>query len=316
MLKENIIIDCDPGHDDAVALMMAIANKELLNILCVSTVGGNQEISKVTKNTQNILDFLGVQIPLVEGQARPLVCDLETGENAHGDTGLNGPVFNENNYPVIAEHAQPYLYNLIMDSQSPVTIVALGPLTNIALLVINYPEIVNKIKQIVIMGGGIDKGNVTASAEFNIYVDPHAAKITFDSGIPIVMAGLNITEKCYIEKSDFDEWQNKGDIHHLYWEILSFYYESGKQFGFENSAIHDAVPMAYLLKPEIFKGSYYPISVVLEGEFRGTTIADKRLLPENKNSVFVLEEADRVAFKDLIDESLATLDEERSRHVN
>lgn len=310
MTKENIIIDCDPGHDDAVALMLAIAHPEAFNILCVSTVGGNQGIKHVTKNTQNLLSLLNVTIPLVEGAERPLFCDLETGENAHGSTGLDGPVFAETDYPLVEMNAQPYLYDVIMQSEIPVTILALGPLTNIALLLMNYPELKQKIKQVVLMGGGIDKGNVTAAAEFNIYVDPHAAKIVFTSGIPIVMAGLNVTEQCFLEKSEIDGWQHQGKLHQTYWDILNFYYESGKQFGFTNSAIHDAVPVAYLLQPNNFKGAYYPVTIGLEGEFRGITLADKRLQPEPVNSIFVLEQGNRLAFKQLINSSLNILERE------
>lgn len=310
MVKKNIIIDCDPGHDDAVALMMALAHHETINILCVSTVGGNHDVHKVTKNAQNLLSFMKSDIPLIAGLNEPLLCDLETGENAHGDTGMNGPVFEEMDYPIVDAPIHNYLYETIKNSETKVSILALGPLTNIALLLLTYPEIKEKIDSILIMGGGIDKGNVTAFAEFNIYVDPHAARIVFDSGVPVVMAGLNVTEDSYLERQEFDQWQGQGRLHQLYWDLLNFYNESGKQFGFEDSAIHDAVPMAYLLAPSIFEGHHYPVHVVLEGEFRGATLADKRLKPDPTNSVLVLETVNRLAFKQLINDSLAKLEKE------
>lgn len=310
MVKKNIIIDCDPGHDDAVALMMALAHRETINILCVSTVGGNHDVHKVTKNAQNLLSFMKSDIPLIAGLNEPLLCDLETGENAHGDTGMNGPVFEEMDYPIVDAPIHNYLYETIKNSETKVSILALGPLTNIALLLLTYPEIKEKIDSILIMGGGIDKGNVTAFAEFNIYVDPHAARIVFDSGVPVVMAGLNVTEDSYLERQEFDQWQGQGRLHQLYWELLYFYNESGKQFGFEDSAIHDAVPMAYLLDPSIFEGHHYPVHVVLEGGFRGATLADKRLKPDQTNSVLVLETVNRLAFKQLINDSLAKLEKE------
>lgn len=310
MAKKNIIIDCDPGHDDAVALMMALAHHETINLLCVSTVGGNHDVHKVTKNAQNLLSFMKATCPLVVGQNQPLIGDLETGENAHGETGMNGPVFEESDYPIVDAAIHTYLYEIIKSSQEKVSILALGPLTNIALLLLTYPDIKDKIERILIMGGGIDKGNVTAFAEFNIYVDPHAARIVFNSGVPVVMAGLNVTEESYLERKEFDQWQGKGRLHQLYWELLDFYHESGKQFGFEDSAIHDAVPMAYLLDPAIFDGQAYPVHVVLEGEFRGATLADKRLKPEPINSIFVLETVNRLAFKQLINDALAKLEKE------
>lgn len=312
MVKQHIIIDCDPGHDDAVALMMALAHHEQLKVLAVSTVGGNHDVHKVTKNAQNLLTFMKADIPLITGLNQPLLCELETGENAHGDSGMNGPVFNEEEtpYPIINAPIHSYLYEIIKNSEIPVKILALGPLTNIALLILSYPEIKEKIASILIMGGGIDKGNVTAFAEFNIYVDPHAAKIVFNSGITVVMAGLNVTEDSYLTKAEFDQWQGQGRLHQLYWELMNFYHTSGQQFGFEDSAIHDAVPMAYLLDPSIFDGHHYPVHVVLEGEFRGATLADKRLKPDPTNSVFVLETVNRLAFKQLINDSLAKLEKE------
>lgn len=306
--KRPIIIDCDPGHDDAVALMMAFAHPEQLDVLAVSTVGGNHDVDKITRNAQNLLDLFGTDVPLIKGSARPLLVDLETGDFAHGDSGMNGHDFKANKYPVIENTPFMHLYNIIKASEDPVSVVALGPLTNIALLIQTFPDLKDHIESILIMGGGIDKGNVTAFAEFNIYVDPHAASVVFNSGIPVVMAGLNVSEDSYLTVEEFSQWNGKGDIHQVFYNLLHFYNESGRQFGFEHSAIHDAVPMAYLLDSSIFSGHEYPVTVILDGPARGATLADKRMQPDVVNKVFVIETVDRQAFRDLIDVSLDKLE--------
>lgn len=305
----HIIIDCDPGHDDALAIITSYANPEKINILGITTVGGNQTLEKVTRNAQNILDFIHADIPLAMGQEGPLVKELITGAEAHGDSGMDGPYFNGGSYPIASRNGVTFLYEKIMSCRDKVTLVALAPLTNIALLLKVFPEVAEKIECISIMGGGIHHGNCTEMAEFNIYVDPEAAHIVFQSGIPIVMSGLDVTEKAAITPQEIRLLAKKGKVSHLAYELLSFYNESGKQFGFTDSPIHDLCAIEYLLAPEIFQGKSCFVDVVTDdGRARGLTFADKRQIPGHEKNTFVLEEVDRTRFVEILLEALERLD--------
>lgn len=307
----QIWIDCDPGHDDAMAILTAIANPEKLKILGISTVGGNQTIEKVTTNAKNILEFVHSDIPLAKGQDKPLVKPLNTAPEAHGDSGMDGSYFNGADYPVVPENAIEYMYHKIMESKEKTTLVALAPLTNLALLLKVYPDVKEKIECISIMGGGISHGNCTELAEFNIYVDPEAAHIVFHSGISVIMAGLDVTENAAITLNEIKTLKDKGKVSHLAYELLSFYNESGKQFGFVDSPIHDLCAVEYLIKPEIFSGKNYYVDIVTDnGVSRGQTFADLRKVPKHKANVFVLKQVDRKEFVDTLVEGLEKLDKE------
>lgn len=307
----QIWIDCDPGHDDAMAILTAIANPEKLKILGISTVGGNQTIEKVTTNAKNILEFVHSDIPLAKGQDKPLVKPLNTAPEAHGDSGMDGLYFNGTDYPVVSENAVEYMYHKIMESKEKTTLVALAPLTNLALLLKVHPEVKEKIECISMMGGGISHGNCTELAEFNIYVDPEAAHIVFHSGISVIMAGLDVTENAAITLNEIKTLKDKGKVSHLAYELLSFYNESGKQFGFVDSPIHDLCAVEYLIKPDIFSGKNYYVDIVTDnGISRGQTFADLRKVPKHKDNVFVLKQVDRKKFVETLVEGLEKLDKE------
>lgn len=307
----QIWIDCDPGHDDAMAILTAIANPEKLKILGISTVGGNQTIEKVTTNAKNILEFVHSDIPLAKGQDKPLVKPLNTAPDAHGDGGMDGSYFNGTDYPVVSENAVEYMYHKIMESKEKTTLVALAPLTNLALLLKVHPEVKEKIECISMMGGGISHGNCTELAEFNIYVDPEAAHIVFHSGISVIMAGLDVTENAAITLNEIKTLKDKGKVSHLAYELLSFYNESGKQFGFVDSPIHDLCAVEYLIKPDIFSGKNYYVDIVTDnGISRGQTFADLRKVPKHKDNVFVLKQVDRKKFVETLVEGLEKLDKE------
>lgn len=305
-----IMIDCDPGHDDALAILTAYAHPEELRILGVTTIGGNQTLEKVTENARRILQFLHADIPLASGQAGPLVKPLHTAEDAHGESGMDGPVFEKADYPLVSDNAVVFLKEQIMACPEKVTIVAIGPLTNIALLMKVYPETKEKIERISIMGGGISHGNSTELAEFNIYVDPEAAHIVFHAGVPIVMAGLDVTEKALITVREIESLKDKGRVSRMAGELLGFYNESGRQYGFTDSPIHDLCAVAYLLQPDLFQGEYQAVDVITEeGCARGLTFADKRLMCDKVKNVFVLEEVDRDRVAAMLIEALERLDE-------
>nr|WP_297284177.1 nucleoside hydrolase [uncultured Agathobaculum sp.] len=306
---KHIWIDCDPGHDDAMAILTAYAHPEKLHILGVSTIGGNQTLQKVTQNAKNVLSFIGAEIPLAMGQSGPLVKPLNTAPEAHGESGMDGPYFSGEDYPVVSENAVAFMHEQILACPEPVTIVALAPLTNIALLLRTFPEVCSHIECISMMGGGIDHGNCTPLAEFNIYVDPEAAHIVFHSGIPIVMSGLDVTEQATVTVAQIDSLQNRGRVSHLAYELLHFYNESGHQFGFIDSPVHDLCAVAWLLAPEIFRGTKRYVDVVTdEGASRGQTFADGRPIPAHPANTLVLEQVDREKFSALLLDALARLD--------
>ncbi|WP_099223529.1 nucleoside hydrolase [Listeria costaricensis] len=311
---KNILIDCDPGHDDALAIMVAFANPEKFNILGITTVGGNQTLAKVTKNAQNILRFLKADLPLAAGQAGPLVKPLKTAPEAHGESGMDGPYFDGEDYPLCEQNGVGFLYQKIIEAEGKVTLVAIGPLTNIALLIKNYPQVMPAIEKIALMGGGISHGNQTPLAEFNIFVDPDAAEIVFQSGLPIVMAGLDVTEQAEITLTEINRLKNRGKVSNLAFELLSFYNQSGRQFGFIHSPIHDLCTIAYLMAPDIFKGEYADIHVITDNSpARGLTYGDfRRMAPEPKHTL-VLKEVDRAAFVKLLMDALAKLDKQVTR---
>ncbi|MGM0215818.1 nucleoside hydrolase [Enterococcus sp. AZ109] len=306
---KQLWIDCDPGHDDALALLTSIAHPEQLSILGVSTIGGNQTLEKVTKNAQNVLAFVNAEIPLVKGEEGPLVKPLSTAAEAHGDSGMDGPYFGENTYPLVKESFLHYMYKTISAASEKVILVCLGPLTNIALMLKTFPDIREKIEYISLMGGGITHGNITPLAEFNIYVDPEAAQIVFRSGLPIVMSGLDVTEKAEITVEEIQRLKGKGKVSNLAYELLSFYNHSGRQFGFVNSPIHDLCAVAYILQPDMFEGAPHTVEVITDdGLARGLTFADKRTNVTMVKNTFVLDEVNREAFVQLLIQSLEILD--------
>lgn len=301
----NIIIDCDPGHDDAIAILMALGNKDKLNILGITTVGGNALLEDVTENALKILSVVGEDIPVAVGEREPLVREIHTGVDAHGKSGMDGPILPPSKYKAISTHAVEFMYETIKNSKEKVTLVAIGPLTNIALLIRSYPSIKDNIELISIMGGGINTGNRTASAEFNIYVDPEAARIVFKSGIDIVMAGLDVTNKAMIMDDEIEKLKNKGKVSDFVVELLRFYSEASKRHGFIGSSLHDPCAVAYLLRPDLFEGKNYHIDIETQGEItRGMTLADRRPISEKSENAFVLLDLNRKEFIDFVCESI------------
>ncbi|MFD1904094.1 nucleoside hydrolase [Paenibacillus rhizoplanae] len=174
-----IIIDCDPGHDDAIAILLALAHPGELDIRGITTVGGNQILDKITDNALRILSFVNADIPVAKGAAAPLLGKLVTGEEAHGESGMDGPALPASKFKPVEQGAVEFMLEIIRASEEKITLVPTAPLTNIALLITAYPEVKERIEKISLMGGGLAYGNVTRTAEFNIYVDPEAARIVF-----------------------------------------------------------------------------------------------------------------------------------------
>ncbi len=308
MKKISIIMDCDPGHDDAIALIMATA-AENLNLIGVTTTAGNQTIEKTTNNALRVLSFLGKTIPVAMGSTKPMVRTLEIAPNVHGSTGLDGPSLGEPSYSAVEDKAWDFTRRLLLESDEKVTLVATGPLTNLGILLSLYPEVKDKIEQISIMGGGIDHGNWVPAAEFNILVDPEAADIVFKSGIPIIMSGLDVTEKAIIFDSEVERLRatNK-KVPVFVAELLDFFSIFHKELGFQGSPMHDPCAIAYLIDPSIFISEDYHVDIETQGKYTtGMTIADKRINNKKaKNNVKALMDLDRERFIRLLEKLCST----------
>lgn len=276
MTKRKVILDCDPGHDDAIAIILAAAEPEL-DIIGITTVSGNAEIEKTTLNALKICDLVSLdQVVVSKGASDPLVRVRETAPSIHGDSGLDGPEMPEPSRSWSAEHGVDTIIRLVKESEEPVTILPTGPLTNIALALAKAPEIKDNIEEIILMGGGTF-GNWTPTAEFNIWVDPEAAKKVFDSGIPLVVMGLDITHQALATQDVIDEIkQIDNRVAQIVAELLVFFAATYKEtFDFDGAPVHDVLTVAYCVAPDLFEMKEVNISIETKGEYTaGTTVVD------------------------------------------
>jgi non-specific riboncleoside hydrolase len=272
-VKIPIIIDTDPGIDDVIAITAALFAEEL-DVKLITTVGGNVGIESTTKNALNLVNFLGKTTPVAKGADQPLINTLVTASEVHGESGVGGYHFEEKeNCTLLSNHhAVEELREKILNSNEPITLVPIGPLTNIALLFKMYPETKSNIKEIVLMGGAAQGGNTTSWAEFNIFVDPHAAKIVFDEQVKIVMCGLDITRLTSITDENVKVVKEYGKVGEMVSQLLSYYGDSSSSR--KDFAIHDLCTIFYLTRPEIFTLKRARVSVVTEGEAAGCTITN------------------------------------------
>lgn len=253
MEKRKIILDCDPGHDDAVAILLAGKNPNI-DLLGITIVAGNQTLEKTTKNALDVCQYLGLDIPVYAGCEKPMIRDKQVvAGDIHGESGLEGPIFEPLQRKKEEKHAVTYLVETLMASDGDITLVPTGPLTNIAMAMRMEPKIVDKIKEIVLMGGCYQLGNVTPAAEFNILADADAAHVVFTCGRPITMVGLDVTRKvlCYPEIVDrMEKIGGKGAK--LFVDLMRFFNKSQKEvFGWEGGPLHDPVTIASILYPDL-----------------------------------------------------------------
>ncbi|AOV96210.1 pyrimidine-specific ribonucleoside hydrolase RihA [Edwardsiella hoshinae] len=305
-----LIIDCDPGHDDAIALILALASPEL-DLRAVTTCAGNQTPDKTLRNALRILTLLRrSDIPVAAGAAKPLLRELIIADNVHGVSGLDGPCLPEPGFAPRPEGALALMAQTLRASAQPLTLVATGPLTNVALLLAAHPELHTRIARIVIMGGSAGAGNWTPAAEFNIYVDPEAAEMVFQSGVPIVMAGLDVTHRAQILDADIERLRALGNpVARTVAELLDFFmrYHRQEKWGFQGAPLHDPCTIAWLLRPQLFRHHTCWVGVETCGQYSdGMTVVDslgQNGLPANTT---VLTDIDRRAFVDLLVERIAT----------
>ncbi len=274
--KRKVILDCDPGHDDAISIILATSS-DRIQIEGITTVAGNVEVEKTTLNALKVCDLLGLDAPVARGAEQPLVKVREFAPDIHGDSGLDGPQLPKvPQKKVIDQHAVDFIIERLLASDGEITLVPTGPLTNIALAIQKEPAIVEKIREIVLMGGGTF-GNWTPTAEFNIYVDAEAAEIVFNSGVPVTMFGLDVTHQAITTPAIIEEIASIGsDISEFVRELLVYFTKTYKDvFGFEGAPIHDACTIAYLIDESIFEFETVRVDIETKGEFTyGTTCVD------------------------------------------
>jgi inosine-uridine nucleoside N-ribohydrolase len=300
-----ILIDCDPGHDDAIAIMLALASPEV-ELRAVTTVSGNAPLRHTVANAIRVLDHAGrPDIPVAAGADRPLVQDPFTPGDVHGPTGLDGPRLPPASREPIPAHAIDLIAEHVESSAEPLALVPTGPLTNIALFAARYPELTARVGRIVLMGGAAGFGNVTPNAEFNIWADPDAARRTFMSGMDVTMVGLDVTHRALLEPVHCDRLRAAGRAGTLTAELVEFYGRSHVDWA--GTPIHDAVAVAHVVDPALLTLTECHVDVDCGPVGRGRTICDLHGtsgLPANAHVATDI----RPAFGDWLSDRIATLD--------
>ena len=302
MRKIPIIMDCDPGHDDAIAIILACAS-EPLDVRAITTVGGNQTIAKTTNNALRVLAFIDKKIPVAMGANNPLRRELEIAPSVHGDSGLDGPELPQPKEEAMKISAFELMAKVVEESDEKITLVPTGPLTNIAIFLLSYPHLKSKIERISLMGGSAIGGNWTASAEFNILVDPEAADIVFKSGIPITMSGLDVTHKAQVYPEDIEKIKNQGGkVAVMVGELLEFFIKFHKEIcGWEFAPLHDPCAVAWLINPDMFTSKKLNVQIDIDGEHTtGCTVTDFLNRFKLEPNTDVLLDVDRHQFVDML----------------
>lgn len=277
MATRKIILDCDPGHDDAIAIMLA-AKHPAIELLGISIVAGNQTLDKTLINGLNVCQTLNIDTPVYAGMPQPIMRKQIVADNIHGETGLDGPVFGQLTRKAEKKHAVNFIIDTLMDSTGDITLVPVGPLTNIAVAMRMQPAIIPKIREIVLMGGAYGTGNFTPSAEFNIFADPEAARVVFTSGVPLVMMGLDLTHQTVCTPDIISRMENAGGpAGKLFSDMMNFTLKTQyDNYGLEGGPVHDATCVAYLINPDAFKVQEMYVEIdVNSGPCYGRTVCDE-----------------------------------------
>jgi purine nucleosidase len=312
MTAQKIIIDTDPGQDDAVAILLALASPEL-DVLGITCVAGNVPLPLTTKNARIICELAGrPDVKVYAGCERPLARELVTAEHVHGKTGLDGIALPDPAMPMAEGHAVDFLIDTLRrEAPGSVTLCPIGPLTNIATAFRNAPDIVSRVGRIVLMGGAyFQVGNITPAAEFNIYVDPEAADIVFRSGVPLVVMPLDVTHKALTTRPRIDAFRALGTkVGEAVASWTDFFERFDMQkYGSEGAPLHDPCTIAYLLKPDLFAGREINVEIELEGRYTtGMTVADWWRVTKRAPNALFIRDIDADGFYALLTERLARL---------
>ena len=309
MASIPIILDCDPGHDDALAIALALARPEL-RLLAITTVAGNAPLDRTTRNALRVLTLLGrSEVPVAAGADRPLVRDPWVPVEFHGDSGLDGADLPEPAVGPLDVTAVELIGALLRGAGEPVTLVATGPLTNVALLLRATPALHERIGAISLMGGSLGAGNTTAAAEFNIWADPEAAAIVFESGIPIRMSGLDVTHQALVLPADIARLEGLGTRPgRVFADLMRFFaIHHRDRYGWDGPPIHDAVAVAWLADPDLVAGRPLRIDVETAGiHSRGRTVADEEGLSGRPVNAEVGLSIDRERLIDMVVEAVGS----------
>lgn len=313
MTQHRIIIDTDPGQDDAVAILLALASPEEIEVLGLTAVAGNVPLELTALNARKVCELAGrPDIRVFAGCDRPLGRDLVTAEHVHGRTGLDGPDLPTPTMPLQAQHAVDFIIETLRaEPEGAVTLCPLGPMTNIATAFARAPDVVGRVREIVLMGGAyFEVGNITPAAEFNIYVDPQAASAVFASGVPITVMPLDVTHKALVTKSRNDAFRALGSaVGIAVAEMTDFFERFDKEkYGSLGAPLHDPCVTAYLIRPELFSGRHINVEIETGSELTmGMTVADWWGVSGRAPNVTFMGDVDTDGFFTLLTERLARL---------
>jgi inosine-uridine nucleoside N-ribohydrolase len=302
-MATRIILDCDPGHDDAIAILLALASPEV-EVGGISTVHGNQTVEKTTQNALKVLELAGrTDVPVARGAGRPLVRELSVADHVHGESGLDGPSLPEPGTEAVEEDAVSFLAERVGPE---VVLVPTGSLTNVARLLTEHPGV--HPGRIVLMGGAIGVGNITPAAEFNIWADPEAAAVVFESGIDITMVGLDVTHQAIVGPERVERFRGMGTIGMVVAEWLEFFglYHSAT-YGWDGPPVHDALAVASVIRPDLLQTVHREVAIETESLCRGRTVVDLYPRGESSPNAHVAVGVDADAFLDLLEERIAQL---------
>lgn len=311
MKKIPVIIDCDPGLDDALMLMLAFGSGRF-DVKAITTSAGNQTQDKTLFNALRLISLMEVKVPVYRGCEKPLLRELLVSDHVHGESGLDGAVFPDPVSEAESILAVEGIANILRESEDKITIVPTGPLTNIAAFLLAFPNLKNKIERISLMGGGIFRGNMTPLAEFNIYADPEAAAIVFDSGVPITMCGLDVTHKAVVFQKDIETFRAIGNKTGLaaagLLEFFSIFYRENRIELEGGAALHDPCAIAWLMNPEMFKSKPCYVAVETTGKLTsGATVVDYYNVLQKEPNVEVVYDIDREQYIEMLTAAIENL---------
>lgn len=303
-----VVLDCDPGHDDAVAILLAAASPAV-RLLAITTVAGNQSLEKCTLNTRRICTLGGIDVPIGVGADRPLVRPPRVASDIHGESGLDGPALPEPAVEPVAEPAVELLRRTLVEHPEPVTLVPTGPLTNVATLLDQHPEVRDRIAGIVLMGGSTERGNSSPYAEFNIRVDPEAAELVFDSGLPVTMVGLNVTHQALVTPDVVARLRGLDTrVGAVCADLMTYFaYAYHRVFGFPGAPLHDPIAVARVADPPLVECVRAPVRVETVGTHTyGATVVDLHHVTGEDDNADVAVGLDVPGFFDLVVDALAS----------
>jgi inosine-uridine nucleoside N-ribohydrolase len=305
-----VILDCDPGHDDMVAILLAAANPRV-DLLAITTVAGNGTLERTTHNARAVCSMAGIRdVPIAAGAPGPLDGTLRTAPHVHGESGLEGAELPSPDVPLADEHAVELMARLLRDAAEPVTLVPTGPLTNVALLLRGHPDLAERVREIVLMGGTTGAGNIEPLAEFNIHVDPEAAHEVFTSGLPVTMCGLDVTHQALATEEVLRRLSGLGTpLADTVVRLLGFFRDRYRDlWGLPAPPVHDPVAVARVIDPGLVRCEAAHVAVELHGTYtRGATVCDRAGVTGRTPNAQVAMELDAPGFWDLVVSAVESL---------